>query len=97
MCKNFLSLDISLEIGFFICENSNINKLIKVISTTYVGNGSSRRTIAISNFIVYLVFVKESISTNVYGGDGGTNSFTIDGVSNKNNITYYALLIGMQN
>ena len=97
MCKNFLSLDIFLEIGFFICKNSNINKLIKVLSTTYVGNGSNRRTIAISNFIVYLAFVKESISTNVYGADGGTNSFTIDGVSNKNNITYYVLLIGMQN
>ena len=24
MCKNFLSLDISLEIGFFICENSKL-------------------------------------------------------------------------
>ena len=97
MCKNFLSLEDYLEIGFFICENSNINKLTKVISTTYVGNGTNRRTIAISNFIVYLAFVKESISTNVYGADGGTNSFTIDGVSNKNNITYYVLLIGMQN
>ena len=97
MCKNFLSLEKYLEIGFFICENSNINKLIKVLSTTYVGNGTNRRTIAISNFIVYLAFVKESISTNVYGADGGTNSFTIDGVSNKNNITYYVLLIGMQN
>ena len=97
MCKNFLSLEKYLEIGFFIHENSNINKLIKVISTTYVGNGTNRRTIGISNFIVYLAFVKESISTNVYGADGGTNSFTIDGVSNKNNITYYVLLIGMQN
>ena len=97
MCNNFLSLDISLEIGFFIRRNSNINNLIKVLARNYVGDGSNRRTIPISNFIVYLVFIKESITTNVYGADGGTNSFTIDGISNKNNVVYYVLLIGIQN
>ena len=35
MCKNFLSLDISLEIGFFIHENSNFDKLHELYANIY--------------------------------------------------------------
>ena len=57
MCKNFLSLDISLEIGFFIHENSNYTEY-----STLTPNSPITWSITVSDSYFYLVrYVKFGI------------------------------------
>ena len=57
MCKNFLSLDISLEIGFFIHRNSNMVAKGNVFFLIWSGSATTGQTLTITRFKDFSLFL----------------------------------------
>lgn len=74
--------------------DAKFNSLTKVISTSYTGNGSGRRTIPI-NFNVYNLIIKPQNSINIFGGDGGNGGYTVTEECNQSGVIYFVILFGV--